>query len=1158
MFNEQRLIRQQSVPSNAPASTPEAPNDSAIERALQLQKADERMQALEQAIVTKQTTAERMTLIRELIDADQTEETIQLSHKLLDNERIEIHNAREALTNAPSQPSTQEIARQLTELQERSQQVVDTRRHVLEVQQSQVAEAKQEVEAEKNKPLLTRTGDLLEEMGTNDFTKEWSRPAKIAAVVGTGALAISAGYMLFNWLRGKKETASTEESTPSKASILTNKWVLGSLAIGAGILGFLGFKKYKEMTKHIKEAQDLAKIAEQKAKEAEERLRDAELQTPELPEENEQVDEEKEALSRTATVRAFMYEHKSQLGDMDEVSQDALRTLMFSTIKDLPPSEFLQKTNGDLNTLLNRDNTSEPNAAELDVFAALKMLIEDKDISKYETMNDFFTDTLMGSVTERIEQVTEGKSPTEIDLAEVADAAMAQEQSYDLIVEKPQVKSSLETLGLTKTEFLELIGQVFANNPTSINDSLENEKFTIALQAMREEVQSDEAIQLIAQLGHNKKNANELIETYLRTGESTNLTQKDTIELFVYLQLMKDEAGKLPNTPREGSATGTYLMQMKALDILSKSNPGQDTIKSVQAYLFNEVLLNSNSPDANLPPEVIEQIRNLTIKAIETILSKLLDLAQEPIEFVEEWYSDMWERHPEVTGGITLASVLAIVGAAGLEFKNILRGMYLKKRAKMNEGNMHRFGFFDTQNMEMAVRNAERHAELRRIMPRGMFDIMVVLRRTPVYSQMVTRRAIVIDNYLQQRSLANADIAIVTERLARNNSTRHMNTSVVEQLQRIAKLSEVRGAGSLGNQGFLENLQTWWNQERSTGKKLADFITGVDGIDWERTTAVQKIINDVKVNRLPTMEQCLAAGLTQETAEDIRSKLEAQGIGQTESSNTATETEQNSDTSNNTESNTNNAEDTDTDGNAGDSAPENTDGDSDGATAEANPTAPQNNGGSTVEMQTQIDNLQDRINSASQELMLQNTLSAETVTELEGMWQNQSLETLTQLQGSLMQAEETLSEQLLQADTQTDAGKLLVKKHTVTEILLKQVTAKEIELKSQKVQELQQALARRETENRTTNSESITNITAEIRRTQTRIEALQSSIDLTTDISLNSLQTSNPNVQSLNNFATESEGIGAGEAENTINDANNNANPDSNNNSNSRAGGRRG
>jgi hypothetical protein len=639
---------------------------------------------------------------------------------------------------------------------------------------------------------------------------------------------------------------------------------------------------------------------------------------------------------------------------------------------------------------------------------------------------------------------------------------------------------------------------------------------------------------------------------------------------------MKNKEGKSPSTIREGNPSGTYLMQMKSLEILSKSNPGLDTIKSVQTYLFNEILLNANTPEVNLPKEVTDQLKSLTVKAIKTMLEKIIDTVTQPIEYAEEWYKDIWERYPELTGGITFATALSLMSAAGFEIKNIFEGMYLKKRAKMNEGNMHRFGFFDTQNMEMAVRNAEKHAELKRFIPRGMFDIMIVLRRTPVFSQLITQRAIIIDSYLQQRSLAKAETLKVSEQLSRNSGTSHINKNVVEQLQKIAQLSEVNGAGSIGNQDFFENLRTWWNQDRSLGKKLTEFITGIDGIDWQKTTAIQKIINDVKANRIPSHEDCTNAGLSTEASQEFIESLKSENIGTnniaesedaTTENSTDTSVNSNSTTSNlqndfttpevqdnsNTEDRTSefttensptqpsndsssaevqnnalpNAEQlirsTSTDSENQNSAAENTanpddeNGNSDVQIIpeEPKPSGPDNRI-ATVNLES-LNNMEQTINDAANELVENGTLSNTTIQNLENIGELDSVETIAAMRNIVSQKIEN-GENLQNSNTPKLQAEL-----TVYKAFLRNITAQETNVRMNAITDLQK-------EYETADAEEKSTIKAEQERMQNRIDAINSEISSSENVTFENLRitqnsetltTANTQLDTLFNSLTE-------------------------------------
>ena len=100
-----------------------------------------------------------------------------------------------------------------------------------------------------------------------------------------------------------------------------------------------------------------------------------------------------------------------------------------------------------------------------------------------------------------------------------------------------------------------------------------------------------------------------------------NLSVRDAVQLFMYLQLVRKSDGSYPTTVKESSATGAFMLQMKMLDIVS------DVDKTQGIHMRNMLLADTALGKINLPEGALDHLKTVAGIAKDASLQWFQDLA---------------------------------------------------------------------------------------------------------------------------------------------------------------------------------------------------------------------------------------------------------------------------------------------------------------------------------------------------------------------------------------------------------------------------------------------------------------------------------------------------------------------------------------------------
>jgi hypothetical protein len=566
--------------------------------------------------------------------------------------------------------------------------------------------------------------------------------------------------------------------------------------------------------------------------------------------------------------KAFAFEHRHILGDLDTNHFVALSSILRNEkIRNLSPEEFLKL---DLASSLGR----LPNNEEREIVELLKEILTQNNLKEYEKISIFFDDTEMGLVSARIDEAVGSKSITSIEPAELARAALGGRGQLFLLCKKPSVITAFKSAGLDleeKEKLTDFASYFIKNESVYIDDAVSsNSEYALFLQNIKNEVQSDTALRLISSFGHDKGEANTILRRQIQDANTTKLTLKDTVELFAYLQLMKDNEVKLPINAKSGNPLGVYLMQMKALDILSKSESGQEESKGVQMYLFfrgfdSVVGLES---DINLPPEVVEQLKVWAKSGVQLLIEAALERGSDFADWFVEFEKEAWGSH-NMYYGLTPAAHFAVAA----ELKNMWNGLYLKNLANIRDiDEAYRFGIYSDDALIAIKQNAANYKEWQKIFSPRVF------KRIPGISQYVTSGFIEYDRYQKLLGWADSD----TERLLHSFKNAklypHLNTEYIEQIKVIAENARGSAGAAIARSGkgvhpLRRAVIRLQGANVPIPTKIINLVRNLESVNVSLVDKTHAIIDKLQRNIMPSRSELRALGLSTEKIDTIIESL---------------------------------------------------------------------------------------------------------------------------------------------------------------------------------------------------------------------------------------------------------------------------------------------
>lgn len=705
---------------------------------------------------------------------------------------------------------------------------------------------------------------------------EWS--GKQIATVSTLTLGLVG---LFAWwkLRKKEETppqanapiANTSEVKKKRSSLWY--WLPG-IGLGAVALIFAhsklmqldGYaKQYKKLEeKVVGKAKTGADAVQQKGDVVREAIQEHKDEAVSF------VAESKEVIDQRVQVNAFIFEHKKELGSLDDNDKTALSSFMNDAeVQKLSPKEFAASTP---EKLLKRT----PNSSDEEIFASLQK-IANADAGRHETMQELFRDTFMGGITARVKEAIGDASIQDVKTSKIAQAVFGGADQLRVLARQANVREGLNTAGVSSELSGAFLEKILLHGNEHVDAAMQHfPEFREPLQHMKAAVQQKEAIALITSLGHNKGKAGEILGQQILHNGATHLTLKDTVELYMCLQLIKGQKQTLPNNLKEGNPAGAYLMQMKALDLLSRSENGEEASKGVKMFLlFRGVDAAVGLSDAiNLPPEVLEQLQEVTQSLAEIICNSIIEKGLDLADWIIEAEIEAWTNHYAYYGLVPAAHL-----ALAAEIKNMYDGLYLKRLAKIRDlDEAFRFGIYSEPALEAIKQNAQNYKAIQKIFSPS------VLKRTPGISQFITSGFVQYDRYQKLIGWTGVDTPQLSVAFMRSGRYPHMSESIIDQIKILAENARAHAGAAIAhegkNVGVVERSLIWWRRaELPMNQKALNMLRDLEQINVPLVDKTHKIIEQLSANTMPSASDLKALGLSQEKITAMMDVFQNAGIG---------------------------------------------------------------------------------------------------------------------------------------------------------------------------------------------------------------------------------------------------------------------------------------
>lgn len=581
-------------------------------------------------------------------------------------------------------------------------------------------------------------------------------------------------------------------------------------------------------------------------------------------------DEGKEVIQQRVQLNAFIFEHKQELGALDENDKVALSSFMNDAgIQNLYLNDFATSNPKDL---LKRT----PNSSDEEMFEDLKSIVQ-ADNGRHETMGELFGDTFMGGITARVKEAIGETSVNGIQASKIAQAALGGVDQLHTLASKPNVREGLKAAGIPQERSVRFIEKILVHGSEHIDAGMQHfPEFRDTLLRMKQAVQQPEAITLIAKFGHNKGKANEILAQQIIHNGATHLTLRDTVELYMCLQLMKGEKNVLPENLKEGNPSGTYLLQMKALDLLSRSQGGEEASKGVKMFLLFRGFDASIGlgTEINLPPEVLEQLQEVTQSLAAIICKSIIDKGLWLTDSIIEAEIEAWTSHHAYYGLVPAAHVALIA-----EIKNMYDGLYLKRLARirdLEEG--YRFGIYSQPALDAIKQNAQNYKSIQKLFSRA------ALKRIPGVSQVVTSGFVQYDRYQKLLGWADADTEQLLVAFMRGGYYPHLKASVIDQIRILAENARARTGAAIANEGrsvgVIQRGFLRLRRERlPVGQKVMNMLRDLEQINVPLVDQTHKVIQKLSVNEMPTSSELRALGLSQQRIDEMLEVFHEAGIG---------------------------------------------------------------------------------------------------------------------------------------------------------------------------------------------------------------------------------------------------------------------------------------